>query len=263
MECPEPDLQIEFVKVPEGTFIMGGEGGDDDELPAHEVYLDTFWIGKYEVTAAQYTAFLNDVGTDRDEAHIWIDTSYEGAMIQRQNGGFAHLPGLERFPAAGVTWYGARAFAGWLSSKTGLPFDLPTEAQWEKAARGKHDKRRIFPWGVRLNPDLARYKHSQPTKVGSYPEGVSPFGAFDMAGNVSEWVNDWYQRDYYEHGPTRNPTGPETGERKILRGGDWSSRLIGVNFLRSANRMMMHPQVGELTMGFRLTLNMDDPAEFM
>ncbi len=254
VEWPERDIRLSLLKIPASEFQMGSEKGDPDEKPVHTVYLDTFWIGKYEVTACQFALFLNAIGQDRWEGHIYLDTDAPGALIHRTHSGFQSLPGFGDFPAAGVSWYGAKAYCDWLKKETGLPFNLPTEAQWEKAAHGKNDKERIFPWGVRLNKRLARYRDKQPTRVGSYPEGISPFGVFNMAGNIAEWVRDWYAKDYYVQSPRRNPTGPTTGTLKILRGGDWTAQMFTIPHLRSADRNPHPPASMNLTMGFRVVL---------
>lgn len=253
-------IAMEFVRVPEGSFMMGHIDGNPDEKPVHEVWLDTFWIGQFEVTSSQYAAFLNAVQKHAtSDGHLFLDPEYEGGLIRRVSGTeYAAREGFEDFPACGITWHGAKAFADWLAEQSGLSIDLPTEAQWEKAARGLDDRQRIFPWGVRLNPSLARFKDTQPTRVGQYPAGASPFGAMDMAGNVQEWVRDWYDPDYYESSPLRNPEGPTSGTLKILRGGEWTCAYASLTKLRSSFRLPMDPQVGELTMGFRVAMNRKD-----
>ncbi len=257
IEWQECGVRLALLKIPAGEFLMGTENGDPDEKPIHTVNLDTFWIGKYEVTAQQFAMFLNALGHDRTKQLIYLDTRNPVALIQRIGGEYTPLPGFEEFPAAGVTWYGAKVFCDWLRKEGGLPFDLPTEAQWEKAARGDLNDQRIFPWGIRLNPRLAHYKSDQPAVVGSYPKGVSPYGAYDMAGNATEWVRDWYRPDYYRRSPRRNPSGASTGTLKILRGGDWSVRMFTIPQLRSADRNPKPPASGDLTMGFRVSLDGD------
>ncbi|GAB4314327.1 MAG: hypothetical protein Kow0059_06030 [Candidatus Sumerlaeia bacterium] len=268
LRLPRHDLALALVFVPAGPFLMGSPDGPDNERPIHQVTLDAFWIGRFEVTAGQYAVFLNAVGRDRTpDGILFLDTLWEGALIRRRpDGRFAPRDGFEDFPAVGITWFGARAFCEWVAGESGLPVDLPTEAQWEKAARGGRevpDERggagRIFPWGIRLNPTLARYNAQQPTRVGRYPAGVSPYGAFDMAGNAAEWVRDWFDDQYYSISPALNPTGPDGGTLKILRGGDWSCQYVTLGQLRSTYRFPMNPRVGELTMGFRVALNREAP----
>lgn len=254
------ELLIEFVAVPQGEFARGGVGGDPDELPERRIHLDAFWIGRYEVTANQYALFLSDVGRDRNGDAVFVDTTDPGSLFRAHgDGSFGVMEGFEEFPAVGITWHGAKAFADWLAEQSSLPIDLPSEAQWEKAARGRDDRKRIFPWGVRLNTGLARYRSDQPTKVGSYPTGKSPFGAMDMAGNAAEWVLDWYDAEYYAVAPESNPPGPVNGNYRILRGGSWDSRLVTIPQLRSADRRPMVPGFADLTIGFRVALNAPTP----
>ena len=220
--------------------------------------LKTFWIGKYEATAAQYAFFLNRAGRHEEDGHPYlIDPSAEEALIRRGPGGYEPREAFGDFPASGISWHGARAFCDWLRAETGLPFDLPTEAQWEKAAHGESDQDRIFPWGVRLNKDLARYRDSQPTRVGRYLKGVGPYGAHDMAGNVAEWVKDWYDETYYSRSPGQDPDGPTTGTLRILRGGDWTCQMLTIPQLRTGDRNPTLPDSLAPTQGFRVALDGD------
>ena len=199
---PSP-TPINRVYVPAGAFTMGSPDGEgyDDEHPQHTVYLDAFWIDRTEVTNAMYQQCVN-----------------AGACQANYNyGSDFNAPDQ---PVVGVNWHDAKAYCEWAGKR------LPTEAEWEKAARGTDGRK--YPWGNQSpNCSLLNYSaHSgacvgHTTPVGSYPAGASPYGALDMAGNVWEWVSDWYNANYYINSPLSNPTGPNSGEMRSLRGGGW------------------------------------------
>jgi formylglycine-generating enzyme required for sulfatase activity len=197
----ETDAMV-MVYVPAGDFLMGStkeEAMQDDETPQHRVYLDAYWIDRTEVTLAQYQACV--------EAGKCGEPDCASA-------------GQSDLPVACVSWQDAADYCGWAGRR------LPTEAEWEKAARGTDGRK--YPWGNE-EPDCDRLNYSgcvgNASSVGSYPSGTSPFGALDMAGNVSEWVADWYDEDksYYATSPERNPVGPVTGNRRVVRGGAWNA----------------------------------------
>lgn len=214
----------EMVWVPAGDFIMGSTDEDiqavirmhpklkasffADEKPGHTVNLAGYWIYRYEVTVAQYSAFCKDTKREMPAQPEWSG---------------------DIFPVVNVTWYDAAAYAQWAGAQ------LPTEAQWEKAARGTDGRR--FPWGNTWNEEYCNnWSDTNPagkgfhgacaTPVGSYPIDVSPYGAYDMSGNVWEWCADFYQKDYYAASPAKNPTGPATGTKVVLRGGSWGSSSV-------------------------------------
>jgi len=217
----------EMLVVPAGSFTMGDTNGDGDsrEGPAHVVTLDAYYIGKFEVTNGDWKKFLNDSGYEdkkfwpggyvvpKDQSPYWTQANNHG-------GG---TPGSDKYPVMGMNWDAATAYCNWLSAKTGKKYRLPTEAEWEKAARGT-DKRK-FPWGNTISLENANYAGAQKfdtgKEVGSYPKGASPYGAMDMGGNVMEWCSDWYQRDYYKESPKKNPKGPEKGAYRVMRGGSF------------------------------------------
>jgi len=247
-----------YVYVPAGEFIMGSSDeqvnkaydlcetyyGDcnlhvlKDSQPQQSVYLDSYWIMQTEVTNAQYRKFM-DAGGYTIETY-W---SPEGWAWRTKNNvtepeGYWTLPnfsGAEQ-PIMDVSWYEAEAYANWLSETSGIDFGLPTEAQWEKAARGTDG--RSFPWGNQWDGSRANHcdkncpdewgdKESddgtpQTAPAGSYSTGASPYGALDMVGNVWEWTADWYSYGYDEASPN-NPTGPENGDTRVVRGGSWRS----------------------------------------
>jgi formylglycine-generating enzyme required for sulfatase activity len=211
-------LDDSMVYVPAGEFIMGSDTADVDEHPQRRVYLDAFEIDKCEVTNVQYQSFLLAVG--RDAPHSWPER-YVHLIPDRDPNwhGTTYPSGEAMYPVTGVTWQDATDYCAWVGKR------LPTEAEWEKAARGTDG--RIYPWGdtwdtSKANSGGAGIGYTQP--VGTYPSGASFYGALDMAGNVWEWVSDLYDRQYYSYAPDRNPQGPPsgTGER-ILRGGSWDS----------------------------------------
>ncbi|NLH99039.1 MAG: formylglycine-generating enzyme family protein [Chthonomonadales bacterium] len=216
----------ELVYVPAGEFTMGSEDGEPDERPQRRVHLDAFWMYRYPVTVAQYRRFCNETGREMPEAPEW---------------GW-----LDDHPIVKVRWYDAQAYADWAG------VSLPTEAQWEKAARGTDGRK--WPWGNgfhALKAVCSVGKRSQPSTapVGSIPSGASPYGCLDMAGNVWEWCADWYDPEYYAQAPNRNPRGPEIGQRRVLRGGsraecDWE-------LLRASYRNRIPPGKRGDVNGFR------------
>ena len=199
-----------MVFVPAGEFTMGSDDGRDDEKPAKKIDLDAYWIDKFEVTNAQYALCVAD-GTCRQPSSLSSRTreSYYGD------------PDYDRYPVILVNWSQADAYCAWAGGR------LPTEAEWEKAARGTDA--RTYPWGdAAPTCSLANFGGTSgcvgdTTAVGSYPAGASPYGAMDMAGNVWEWVADWYGEDYYRSKVIDNPTGPTNGSYRVLRGGSWAS----------------------------------------
>jgi len=230
-----PDGAV-MVLIPMGTFTRGAEGADSkansDETPARKIFLKAYYIDKYEVSNAQFAAFIEAKGYFRPE--LW---SREG-WLWRQSGRTMWMEAIRTggpgTALAGVSWYEADAYCRWAEKR------LPTEAEWEKAARG--DQPRVYPWGASWGPEYAHADSSGPSlgpvTVGSYPQGVSPYGIHDMAGNVLEWTADWYDPHYYGYSPDRNPLGPPTGERKVLRGGYWKDPP---NRVRTTYRSAMLP----------------------
>jgi formylglycine-generating enzyme required for sulfatase activity len=206
----------DMVLIPGGTFIMGDMAGDADERPPHEVSVDAFFIDKFEVTNSDFAAFLNERGNRETEGVPWILTNSESCRIKAVGGGFEVEPGYEDHPVVMVNFSGAEAFAHWAGKR------LPTEAEWERAARGGLEDA-PYPWGDDLDTTRANYdrKRSGTTPVGIYPP--NGFGLFDMAGNVSELVSDWYEAAYYRNTPSKNPGGPLEGTTHTVRGGDWAS----------------------------------------
>ena len=207
--------------------------GDDDEHPQHTVYVDDYWIGKTEVTNAQYARCVEAGGCPAPNNNRWND----GALVDH--------------PVTNVSWDNAVAYSRWLTEQSGITVRLPSEAEWEKAARGSDGRR--YPWGdAQPSATLLNFSESKigtTTAVGNYPDGASPYGALDMAGNVWEWVADWYDGGYYADAPARNPTGSESGQPRVLRGGSWFNAAPSV---RPANRDRHGPGLRYSDVGFRL-----------
>lgn len=224
------ELEYEYsvenmVYIPAGEFEMGSTWGAKDEKPAHKIYLDAFYIDKYEVTNKQYRQFVNE-------------TNY-----RQPSYGYDRQWGRDELPIIGVSYDDALAYATWAGKR------LPTEAEWEKAAKGTEQKR--YPWGNEWQ-DRSANTIEEARKVtlkgGTYPDGISPYGAHDMFGNVAEWCSDWYSAAYYLNSPPKNPKGPEKGRTRIIRGGSWNDRgkEIGITTRRS-----IPPQVRLNSVGFR------------
>jgi formylglycine-generating enzyme required for sulfatase activity len=272
-----------MVYVPAGEFVMGstdeeaeyaralyneypGRSGEwiemiDQEQPAHTVALDGFWIDRTEVTNEQFAAFLNEKGNQEEGGNTWFLLGDPGALIERVDGEFRPKSGYADHPVIVVSWYGAAAYCQWAGAR------LPTEAEWEYAARGP--ERRVFPWGDELDGTLLNYcdascerewadesfddGYPRTAPVWSYPESQSWVGARDMAGNVSEWVADWAA--LYPDGRQENPTGPAAGELRVNRGGSFDS---GWPRMRSAFRMAHPPSNYFLDLGFRCAASPSD-----
>jgi len=261
----------EMVFVPAGAFWMGSKEGDEDEAPMHQVYLEAFWIDRYEVTNAQYAEFLNATKGDpgRCGGHICADTKVENpdSHLLHEEGRYVVEEGYDDHPVTEVSWYGAKAYCAHYGKR------LPSEAEWEKAARGTDGA--TYPWGEEFDPhklpcsgprlggdsDAPRtglkakensyslklnsdYRVGDTTPVGSYPDGASPYGACDMAGNVWEWVADWYEA--YPGSIYRSPF---FGHKyKVVRGGSWNHPADDA---RCARRDIAHPDRRLRVVGFR------------
>jgi len=227
---------VPMVLVPAGEFLMGSNFGGNEEQPEHTVTLSSYYIDTYEVTNARYAQCVSEGACDSpDQFNSATRPSYYGN------------PEFADFPVLMVTWNKAQDYCSWRNAS------LPTEAQWEKAARGTDF--RIFPWpGEEADCSLANFWNNEPScqrdtiTVGSYPTGVSPFGLFDMAGNVWEWVADFFNPNYYASSPAENPTGPGEGDYRVVRGGSFSG---GMGQIRVTTRGRNLPGNGYNYVGFR------------
>ena len=204
----------DMVFIEAGTFYMGNDDGEPNQGPARNVYLDSFWIDTFEVTNSQYQLFVDE--TNHTPPDHW------------ENG--QHAPDLADHPVIGVSWYDAKQFCEWNGAKR-----LPTEAEWEKAARG-NDKR-AWPWGNPWsdgNANTSEAKIDFTVPVGTFPDDKSFYGVMDMAGNAQEWVNDWYQEDYYSWAVSQNPHGPMSGTTRVVRGSSyWFGKELAKTYYRS------------------------------
>ncbi len=236
--------------VPAGEFLMGSDSWSGSEQPAHTVYLDGFYIDQFEVSNAAFAEFLNEVGNQIEgvagKAH-WVEESDPDLRIHRLDGIWQPDEGWENHPMNEVTWFGAASFCEWREAR------LPSEAEWEKAARGTDG--RTYPWGE-AEPTCKMANFSgcfyDSVPIDSYPEWVSPYGVYNMAGNVHEWTNDWYGEDYYANSPTENPTGPENGDYKVFRGASW----FNANFqTRTTYRYPKLPVLTYKANGFRCAIS--------
>jgi formylglycine-generating enzyme required for sulfatase activity/regulator of sirC expression with transglutaminase-like and TPR domain len=246
----EKETPKNMARVPSGLFTMGSNLHGLDETPEHQVFLDAFFIDIHEVTAKDYAEFLNTV---KNPKTYYLDNKF-GTLFY--NGRFLIRSGLGSLPINNVSWNGADAYCRSIGKR------LPTEAEWEKAARGT-DKR-IFPWGNSPpTPKRARYfqtwmeetAHRIMVPVSDLPEGKSPFGLHNMAGNVKEWVDDWYDREYYtDSSEYENPRGPIGGEFKVLRGGSWRD-LSGFVYSSFRNNSDQNTRMDDY--GFRCAQSID------
>ena len=229
-----------MILIPAGDFIMGSNGGNDDEKPVHNVYLDAYYIDKYKVTNVLYKACA--------EAQVCAPPKFNNSYLRPTYYGDARY---DDYPVIGVTWNMAKAYCEWRGAR------LLTEAEWEKAARGTDA--RMYPWGDSIDQSRANYNNNNDSNyigdtsaVDAYPSGVSPYGVFDMAGNVWEWVADIYDANYYSASPLANPLGPTSGPYRVIRGGSWDSDAMS---LRSARRSWNDPSSANIYIGFRCARN--------
>ena len=228
--------------IPANSFQMGCDSSNSaescgyTEQPLHKVTLSAYFIDKYEVTNARYQACVAAGGCTAPQS-----------VNSRKRRPYYGTSTYADYPVINVKWSQASAFCAWAGGR------LPTEAEREKAARGSSDTRK-YPWG-NSDPDCTKLNYynsgsciGDTSRVGSYPSGASPYGVMDMAGNVFEWVDDWYQPDYYSVSPGSNPQGPAPGLRRVLRGGSWSDDVFSV---RSAYRLYFLPGYWFGNIGFR------------
>ena len=228
----------EMILVPEGVFTRGSDAGGFDEKPQQEIYLDAFYVDKVEVSVADYNKFRR--------AANYVEPSvpfFQGAQ---------EILETPNYPVVGVSWNDAVNYCTWAGKR------LLIEAEWEKAARGTHGL--TYPWGNKFLPGRTNiagkddgYEFMSP--VGSFPMGRSVYGVHDMAGNVSEWVQDWYDQFYYQTAPMMNPTGAENKKNRVFRGGSWDARKVDI---RAGKRFAANPGRKDSIVGFRCGLSKKD-----
>lgn len=258
------DLLPNLALIPAGEFVMGSDTGDEDERPIHRVHVDEFLMSVHPVTNAEYARFVRATShraPDIDALPLVVVAG--GAERERQfrdtatpyiwiNGQPA--PDRVLHPVTLVRWEDAVAYCEWLSAESGRTLRLPTEAEWEKAARGGLEANR-YPWGDRLDRHLANFLADPALRArhGTSPSSTYPpngYGLHDMAGNVWEWVGDWYDPQYYAAAPFDNPRGPSIGQLRVLRGGSWLS--ADVRMLSCSHRHKVPPDTYSYGIGFRI-----------
>jgi formylglycine-generating enzyme required for sulfatase activity len=244
------DKGAEMVLVPAGDFIMGDDNENNNERPAHQVYIDSFYIDKYEVSNEHYKTCV-------DAGHCQPPNDVVSSEITD----YYINPKFDNYPVINIDWDMADKYCTWRDA------DLPTEAQWEKAARGTDG--RSYPWGNEFAGNEVNFcdvncstywgnknyndEYGNTAPVDSFLQGVSPYGIYNMAGNAWEWVADWYSEKYYQNSPSANPTGPTTGDYRVLRGGSWFSTESQV---RSSYRYGGSPTNGYIiAIGFRCAVD--------
>ena len=260
------DLIPRFARVVGGEFTMGADDGEEDERPARPVHVDSFFASTHPTTVDQYAEFVRESGhaaPSLRDLPILVTSGHEAAFRELAaphawTGGEPH-PDRRRHPVTLVSHSDATAYCRWLSGRVGRLVRLPTEAEWERAARGGAH-RRLYPWGDDIDasranflPDPALKRHRGTRPVGCYPR--NGFDLFDMIGNVWEWVADWYRADMYRLGESRNPRGPGQGTLRVVRGGSWVTH--DVQQLRCAYRHKVPPDTYAYSIGFRVVYSDD------
>jgi sulfatase modifying factor 1 len=226
-----PALFPALIPIPAGSFLMGCDCGQDNEKPVHRVWVDEFQLAACQVTNAKYARFLRD--TRSLPPPFWNDPNFNHPEQ----------------PVVAVSWFEAVRYCDWLSAQASRRFRLPTEAEWERAARGNREGA-LFPWGDAPPESLPGYLERW--KTGPEPVGLGDangFGLFNMCDNVHEWCSDWYAPGYYAVSPERNPRGPENGDRRTSRGGSWRHHI---KIARCAARSSIPPEFHYADYGFRV-----------
>jgi len=224
-----------LIRVSAGTFLMGCSTGQDNERPVHHVWIDEFLLAAHQVTNADYMLFVRSTGSPAPP--FWSEVT----LNQPEQ------------PVVGISWHDALRYCEWLRTATGKNFRLPTEAEWEYAARGGRDGA-LFPWGNEQPQSLPDYHGRCAAHWQSGPEPVgtaapNDYGLYNMCDNVHEWCSDWYSPDYYAASPQRNPQGPDTGVRRASRGGSWRHHI---KMSRCAARSSIPPEFRYADYGFRV-----------
>jgi sulfatase modifying factor 1 len=224
-----------MIRIPQGEFLMGCQTGADNERPVHKVFVNAFAIGRYAITNRLYKIFLTE--TARQVPATWNDARF-------------NYPDQ---PVTSVSWFDADAYCLWLAEQTGKPYRLPTEAEWERAARGGLENK-LYTWGDEAPFDQPLYTElwkTAPERVGQRPP--NGFGLYDISENVHEWCADWYAGDYYQFSAVDNPSGPDGGTRKSSRGGSWRHQI---KITRVAARSSIPPQFQYSDYGFRCAMSL-------
>jgi formylglycine-generating enzyme len=225
-------IEPTLLTIPAGWFLMGSNSGQDCEKPVHRVWVDEFQLAVTQVTNSEYELFLRATGSQAPP--FWSDENFNHPEQ----------------PVVGVSWFEAEGYCCWLRAQTLRDYRLPTEAEWERAARGELEQAE-FPWGNEAPqsslPDYAARWQSGPEPVARY--AANSFGLYNMCDNVHEWCSDWYDANYYAVSPERNPSGPGSGRRKASRGGSWRHH---VKVSRCSARSSIPPEFQYADYGFRV-----------
>ncbi|MFY9744271.1 MAG: SUMF1/EgtB/PvdO family nonheme iron enzyme [Candidatus Sulfotelmatobacter sp.] len=234
-QAVEPPL----IQIPGAWFLMGSAAGQDCERPVHRVWVDSFLLAATQVTHAEYERYLKLTGAAAPP--FWTDQNFS----------------LPEQPVVAVSWFEAEGYCSWLAAESGRAYRLPTEAEWERAARGDFEQNN-YPWGdeaPQALPDYAERWQNGPEPVGRYAANL--FGLYNMCDNVHEWCSDWYDANYYSVSPDRNPRGPESvgenGRRKASRGGSWRHH---VKVARCSARSSIPPEFQYADYGFRVACSL-------
>jgi formylglycine-generating enzyme required for sulfatase activity len=250
-----------LARIPAGDFLMGAPDAEEDERPIHRVFVSEFSIGRFPVTQDEYARFVRATGHPAPSIRNLplIAAAGRDALFREMAAPYVWNDGEPpaghgSHPVVLVPFEDALAYCRWLSDSLGRPVRLPTEAEWERAARGGTDGHR-YPWGDDIDsthcnfladPSVKRQRGTRPT--GTFPP--NPYGLYDMCGNVWEWVSDWYHAEYYGKGEQRDPGGPSSGAMRIVRGGSWVND--DVSMLRCAYRHKVPPDTYAYSVGFRI-----------
>jgi len=250
-----------FVLIPEGNFIRGANAGGYSEKPQRNISLKAYMIGGYPVTNQEFKRFVDNQGYLNK--NFWSPEGWQwrcDKKITEPEFWFDRRLNGPNFPVVGVSWFEAEAYINWLDQELDNIYHLPTEAEWEKAARGPDGN--AFTWGNKFNNKYCNLINSGlegPCPVGIFPKDKSLYGCFDMIGNVSEWCSDWFGVEYYKSSPDSNPVGPSAGSERIVRGGAWNSSSRDC---RATSRKWLTPTSRNDSVGFRLAKNIPfDEAE--
>ncbi len=241
------DIINEMILVTGGSFMMGASDGDQDESPVHEVRVNDFYMSKYEVTNEEYCLFLNEMGNQEEGGASWLNIDEDYCQIKQEDGVFLPKSGKNKYPVTFVTWYGALAYCEWKGGR------LPTEAEWEYAARGGNKSEGYLYSGSNNLDEVGWYWTNAGEKAN--PVGLkkpNELGLYDMSGNAWEWCNDWYEPDYYSSSPSDNPQGPTEGVAHVLRGSSWDYLEF---HCRTTYRYSFHPAYGFKDYGFRVVIS--------
>jgi formylglycine-generating enzyme required for sulfatase activity len=229
------EIEPLMVRIPEGWFLMGCATGRDDEKPVHRVWVDAFELAAYQVTNAEYARFLAATGSPPPTQ--WNDANFNAPKM----------------PVVAVSWHESASYCQWLGAATGKPYRLPSEAEWERAARGGAEGL-LFPWGdapPEMVPDYAKRWKLGPEPVGLYAPNA--YSLYNLGDNVHEWCADWYDDGYYASSPERNPQGPKSGARRASRGGSWRHHI---KVTRTAARSSIPPEFQYADYGFRIAASL-------